>query len=305
MGHLYPVLRAADGELLDGNHRLSDDPDWPERILETVRTPEQKLLVTAHANMGRRDVGKQERIRIVRELAGLYEARGLKVRKAFTYMRKDPNQGEVMQTTYVNEIVDKLELVLEGCLARGTIQHYLSGTAFVQRKGPQPATKQRSTKDRELYRTKGALACLRRFYSKDMRERFDADFVGKLKEELLKEANGDLERKIRKKYEAREKQLRSELYESREVRRAWARDHLRKNKAFRDEVREEILLELEAFELNLQNVIYRNSSELRKLEKQGVSSMDAQARLDLEKNGALTPRGELTPQALQILEASR
>ena len=54
IGELYPMLKAADGELLDGFHRVEADRKWGSRTLRNIRTKLDKLVVRhiAHRRRG-------------------------------------------------------------------------------------------------------------------------------------------------------------------------------------------------------------------------------------------------------------
>jgi hypothetical protein len=56
IGQLYPVLKAADGEILDGLHRVKSDPSWKALVLPNIRTSEEKIIARLIANFHRRTV---------------------------------------------------------------------------------------------------------------------------------------------------------------------------------------------------------------------------------------------------------
>jgi hypothetical protein len=315
VGHLYPVLRAADGEILDGFHRKDSDPSWPERVLENVTTGEEKLLVKAHANMGRRYVRKKERVELVIDLAELYEAQGLQVRAPFTFKNPDPRTGQDrLQTGYRNEIVDRIAEVLAGCLHKGTIQGYLKGTRFVQDKGPAPLEKKTRSEERAILREKGAWHVLRRFYSAAIRERFGRGFMKMLREEVEAEMVQGLEPSIRAEledeYRQLVKQLKLEMEE--ELRkykvdlRVKAEQALRMNEEFmkelREEVRQDLMKELEIQDLNLRNLVLSHERALRHLQTGEPWQVPVEVRKRLMRGGALTRGFNVSPRALDILQ---
>jgi hypothetical protein len=59
VGHLCPVLRADDGQILDGR-RLLVDPNWLKRVIHT-KDARKKLLTRIHANFQRRTVSKEQK----------------------------------------------------------------------------------------------------------------------------------------------------------------------------------------------------------------------------------------------------
>ena len=60
LGPIIRIIRAADGELLDGFHRLEANRDWPEEVLQHIKTPRQKLAVKIATNaMRRRATGEE------------------------------------------------------------------------------------------------------------------------------------------------------------------------------------------------------------------------------------------------------
>ena len=62
IGQIYPVIRGADGRVIDGFHRLDVDPNWKSVTLENVVTEEERLIVSAHVNVIRRKVSRNEKI---------------------------------------------------------------------------------------------------------------------------------------------------------------------------------------------------------------------------------------------------
>ena len=59
IGHLYPVLRSPDGEIVDGYHRKQADPSWPETVVDFVKTDYEKALVRLWANYRRKVPAKE------------------------------------------------------------------------------------------------------------------------------------------------------------------------------------------------------------------------------------------------------
>lgn len=82
IGQLYPVLRAADGEILDGVHRMESDPAWKTLVLENITTPEDKVIARLIANFHRRTVATEEKAEWINQLAEIYRNNGLKIEGA-------------------------------------------------------------------------------------------------------------------------------------------------------------------------------------------------------------------------------
>ena len=77
LGPLIRILRAADGELLDGFHRMEANPDWPEEILTQIKTPRQKLAVKIATNALRRRAPETEIANYVQNLANEIQKEGV------------------------------------------------------------------------------------------------------------------------------------------------------------------------------------------------------------------------------------
>jgi len=66
---LYPVIKDAHGNVIDGFHRLRDVPEWRTETLDYIRTPTQLWLARIIANTHRRKVSREERSTQIGELA--------------------------------------------------------------------------------------------------------------------------------------------------------------------------------------------------------------------------------------------
>jgi hypothetical protein len=77
-GELYPVLLDKEGNVLDGNHRLKADPNWPKIILENVETEQDRLIVKLVGNVCRRSISSAEKTQLVGELASIFLSQGFK-----------------------------------------------------------------------------------------------------------------------------------------------------------------------------------------------------------------------------------
>lgn len=111
IGQLYPVLKAADGEILDGIHRMESDPSWKTLVLPNIVSPEEKLIARMIANFHRRTVATEEKAQWINQLAEIYRNNGLKT------------EGTRNHAEGPNEIVRKITEVTG--IAYRTIMHYL------------------------------------------------------------------------------------------------------------------------------------------------------------------------------------
>lgn len=66
---LYPVLKDAHGNIIDGFSRLEADPSWRQETREYIKTPVQLWLARIIANTHRRTVSREERSKQFQELA--------------------------------------------------------------------------------------------------------------------------------------------------------------------------------------------------------------------------------------------
>lgn len=66
---LYPVLKDAHGNVIDGFHRLEIDPSWHDEILDWIKTPTQLALARIIANTHRRTISREERSHQLTDLA--------------------------------------------------------------------------------------------------------------------------------------------------------------------------------------------------------------------------------------------
>lgn len=61
VSELYPVIKDAHGNVIDGFHRLDADPNWKTETIATITTPLQLALARIVANTHRRSINKEER----------------------------------------------------------------------------------------------------------------------------------------------------------------------------------------------------------------------------------------------------
>ena len=76
--HLYPVLKDAHGNVIDGDHRLSVDPNWPVIFLDHIKTPTQLILARMIANTHRRMITIEERREMLNKAADSLVKEGVK-----------------------------------------------------------------------------------------------------------------------------------------------------------------------------------------------------------------------------------
>jgi len=113
VGQLYPVLLSKDGKVIDGFHRLEEDPDWRTQTLDYIDNEEKLILARTISNWHRRQVPEVEKVEWINGLARVYLGMGLKVRG------KREGRG-----TVPNEITNKIVEVTG--LSRPTVLRYLN-----------------------------------------------------------------------------------------------------------------------------------------------------------------------------------
>jgi len=77
VGQIYPVVKDADGNIIDGFHRKRVNPNWKEVQLP-VKDRLEALKIRVHLNLFRRKVGEDEKSGWVAEARRLLQERGLK-----------------------------------------------------------------------------------------------------------------------------------------------------------------------------------------------------------------------------------
>ena len=81
VGRLYPVLLDKDGNVIDGQHRLAADADWPKIKLDDICSERDRLLARLIRNVCRRTVSFNEKREILERLGGIYQEEGEKCGK--------------------------------------------------------------------------------------------------------------------------------------------------------------------------------------------------------------------------------
>ena len=178
IGQIYPVLRDAEGRVIDGFHRLDADPDWKSVTLENVKTEEDRLLVAFHVNLGRRKVSKAEKSEYINTLAQIYWEQGLRP-KAKTEING--------RTYYRNEITAKLEESLKGIMSRWGISKFLL-----------PIYKNQELSKAQVHRANKrqndtpAYELIVGSFGKDIERSFGPGIFGRLEREMFTKAKQDL-----------------------------------------------------------------------------------------------------------------
>lgn len=183
VGQLYPVLRDAEGKLIDGFHRIDVNPDWKSLTLEDVKTEEDRLIVSAHANLARRRVSVQEKTRLVNKLAQIYLDQGLKVESK----RIAPDVDGRMKVRTENQITQRLFHVMKGAMGKSTILKILD---------PQFKSQSRSDamKERHQKRQENTLAydLIVDSFGKHISRSFGKGIFKRMKKEMIAEAKDQL-----------------------------------------------------------------------------------------------------------------
>lgn len=177
VGQLYPVIIAADGDIVDGVHRKTVDLDWKEIIIEEIDTEEKKLVARAHANFGRRSIKTAEIRRTINDLAKLYEEQGLQIRYEYK-----PNY-------FSNQILSRLTEVLKGCVSVTTIEKHLDDK-YKQYERIQ-RIREVTVKKYEKYDKISAWTLLIKHYRKVLESRFGVGFLERLWREIKTDKNED------------------------------------------------------------------------------------------------------------------
>jgi len=77
IGQIYPVVKDAQGNILDGFHRKRVNPDWKEVVLP-IEDELEALRVRIHLNDLRREVPRSEKEKWIAHARAILQARGLK-----------------------------------------------------------------------------------------------------------------------------------------------------------------------------------------------------------------------------------
>lgn len=69
VGELNDALRAPDGRMIDGLHRLAEDPDWPVKVLSHIDTERKFWAARLASNFNRRVMPREETALCLKNLA--------------------------------------------------------------------------------------------------------------------------------------------------------------------------------------------------------------------------------------------
>lgn len=254
VGQLYPVLRDAEGKVIDGWHRLDANPNWKSVVLKDVKTEEDRLIVSAHVNLGRRDISVNEKRNIVNDLAEIYYKQGLRPDTRKDIMDKN---NILRKNVHYNEIKYKLVEVLNGIMNKSQIKNYLDSKYLNQE-----YSKRKKKYYREKHNATSPYSLLKSSHGKQLRNTYGDNFFERLDAEMFdkgfKEAKDylsnsdnidarDFRGTIRKEIEFK---VRSHYREEIRIILNASEDKLRL------ELREEIKLELiEEFNLDVQGLV--------------------------------------------------
>lgn len=164
IGQLYPVLVDAEGNVIDGFHRIEADPNWRREKLPEIDTEEKLLVARCVANWHRRQISREEKEEWINDLARIYKKQGLSV-------------SSLRGGVYINEIKEKIANVTG--LDPDTVLKYLSDDFKRERKGGTP----------KGYEYLPA--------SERIEHELGKDYVERHREEVLVEEKPKIEREIR------------------------------------------------------------------------------------------------------------
>jgi hypothetical protein len=99
IGQLYPVLVDAEGNIIDGFHRLKADPNWRRERIKEVDTQEKLLVARCVSNWHRRQVEREEKEEWINGLARIYERQGLKVKSETGSEHKNEIKDKIAEVT--------------------------------------------------------------------------------------------------------------------------------------------------------------------------------------------------------------
>lgn len=108
LGKLYPVLKDAQGNVIDGFHRQKIDPEWPSIIAHNIDTPVKLELARLASNFCRRQVPKEELEEKIGFLIGaglkpqkIADETGISLRTIYRYMPPELKKPEAQKISQV------------------------------------------------------------------------------------------------------------------------------------------------------------------------------------------------------------
>lgn len=172
-------MKDAEGKVIDGFHRLDVDPNWRSVTLENVKSDEDRLLVSLHANLGRRRVRRAEKVEYINALAQIYWDQGLRPK----VKTKIEDYAGNERTFYLNQISAKLEDVLKGVVSRKTISEYLLP---IYKNQEQSEAQKKRAKERQD--NTPAYELIQNTFGRDIERAFGPRIFGRLKREMFTKA---------------------------------------------------------------------------------------------------------------------
>ena len=103
VGKLYPVLEDFYGNVIDGQHRLEADEDWPKIRLENVKTEKQRILLRLIGNVCRRTVPAQEKTDMLDKLGSILVEEGFKLGEIAEKMAEETGMSYRWVVKYLPE----------------------------------------------------------------------------------------------------------------------------------------------------------------------------------------------------------
>jgi hypothetical protein len=176
VGRIYPVIKDANGKVIDGFHRLDVDPDWDFVILPDVKTKEERLIVGLHANLGRRKISRKEKAEAINDLAEIYWRQGLRPKVSRIIIDRYGRKKNINE----NQITQKLNHVLKGIVGPTTISTLLLPKYKYTVKAE---VQKRIAKERHA--NTPAIKLIRDSFGKQIEKAFGEGIFGRLEREMI------------------------------------------------------------------------------------------------------------------------
>lgn len=126
VGQLLPIIKAANGKIVDGLHRQQIDRKWKTETWTQIKTDEDYWKARAHLNFSRRNAqeARAEKIAIVNNLAEYYNKRGCEVEG----QKPDIDRS----ASPPNEVLTAVIKALDGAIPESWIRQNID-TKYVQK----------------------------------------------------------------------------------------------------------------------------------------------------------------------------